>query len=149
MWTWLRNDLRRHPNSEYRCTLAFWHHPLFSFTSASGASPAVRPLWDLLDRGGADVVLNGHSHNYQRWAPQTPAGQADPEGIRQFVVGTGGASRYGLAGGAFPTNLRAAQSDAFGILRLALRANGYLWQFVPIPGDPDVRDASPRLARCH
>jgi hypothetical protein len=149
MWTWLRRDLRRHPNDEYGCTLAYWHHPLFSFSSASGSSTAVRPLWKLLDAAGADVVLNGHSHNYQRWAPQTPTGAADNEGIREFVVGTGGASRYDIDAGPFPDRLQVAQADSFGVLRLALRAGGYRWEFVSIPGDPAFRDVSPNTAACH
>src|SRR6266540_1133545 len=94
MHQWLKRDLAVHPATAYACTLAYWHHPLFSFSSGSGASPAMRPLWRLLYQAHADVVLNGHSHNYQRWKPQAPGGKLDIQhGIREFVVGTGGASK--------------------------------------------------------
>jgi hypothetical protein len=148
MWRWLRGDLAEHPNDEYPCTLAYWHHPLFSVSTESGPSAAVRPLWRLLQRGGADVVLNGHSHNYQRWAPQTATGVRDPEGIRAFVVGTGGASRYPVSD-ADPATLEKVNDDAFGVLRLALKPDGYEWQFVTVPGDPAFTDASTGTVACH
>ncbi len=78
MYAWLRRDLAEHPDATYPCTLAYWHHPRFSFSTGSGATAAVGPLWDLLASASADLVLNGHSHNYQRWAPQDPTGAADP-----------------------------------------------------------------------
>ena len=149
MFAWLKADLAAHPNDEYPCTLAYWHHPLFSFSTGSGATQAVRPLWDLLARADADIVLNGHSHNYQRWAPQTPAGAASPTGIREFVVGTGGASHYAIAGGPYPSHLVTAQADAFGVLRLALKATGYRWEWVSAPGQPAFEDAAGRIASCH
>ena len=94
MYRWLKHDLATHPNDAYGCTLGFWHHPLFSFSQGSGATPEVEPLWALLYASGADVVLNSNSHNYQRWEPQDPAGQPDPpRGIREFVIGTGGVKK--------------------------------------------------------
>jgi len=149
MFRWLRRDLAAHPNAEYPCTLAYWHHPLFSFSTESGPSPAVRPLWRVLSRAGVDVVLNGHSHNYQRWAPQTPGGHASSTGIREFVVGTGGASHYAFQDGPWPENLVAGQTDAFGVLRLALKAEGYRWQWVSARGQPAFDDTSPRTVPCH
>jgi hypothetical protein len=148
MWRWLRRDLARHGNDEYPCTLAYWHHPLFSVSTESGPSSAVQPLWKLLQRAGADVVLNGHSHNYQRWAPQTPTGAPDPEGIREFVVGTGGASHYPLSD-VDPATLAKANDDAFGVLRLALKPDGYQWQFVTVPGEPSFDDSSTGTVSCH
>jgi hypothetical protein len=148
MWRWLRHDLARHGNDEYPCTLAYWHHPLFSVSTESGPSSSVRPLWKLLQRADADVVLNGHSHNYQRWAPQTATGARDAEGIREFVVGTGGASQYPLSD-VDPATLAKANDDAFGVLRLALKADGYAWQFVTVPGDPTFEDASAGAVSCH
>jgi len=146
---WLEQDLAAHPDAAYPCTLAYWHHPLFSFSSASGASPAVRPLWELLYAAGADVVLTGHSHNYQRWRPQDPDGTLDRDaGIRQFVVGTGGRSHYALQGSTWPENLAAAQANAFGILRLTLKAKGYRWAWVTASGQPAFEDASDRAVRC-
>ena len=72
MHAWLAKDLADHPDSEYPCTLAYWHHPRFSFSTGSGATSSVGPLWKLLHAARADVVLNGHSHNYQRWRPDGP-----------------------------------------------------------------------------
>jgi hypothetical protein len=149
MYRWLSRDLARHPDAEYPCTIAYWHHPRFSFSTGSGATTAVGPLWHLLYAASADVVLNGHSHNYQRWAPQDPAGRLDLErGIRQFVVGTGGRSLYALPGGAFPDNLERAQADAFGILRITLKADGYRWTWVTARGQPEVVDRSDGRQAC-
>ncbi|MCA1830439.1 MAG: metallophosphoesterase, partial [Actinobacteria bacterium] len=88
---WLVADLRAHRN---RCTLAYWHHPRFS-SGLHGDDESTAPFWRALYTGGADVVLNGHDHDYERFAPQTPAGKADTKhGIREFVVGTGGRNLY-------------------------------------------------------
>ena len=91
--TWLRQDLAAHPTS---CTLAYWHHPRFSF-GEHGNDTATQALWQALYDNGAEIVLSGHDHNYQRWSPQTPSGTTDAtRGIREFVVGTGGKSHYAL-----------------------------------------------------
>ena len=149
MQAWLTQDLAEHPDTEYPCTLAYWHHPRFSFSTGSGATSAVGPLWELLHAARADVVLNGHSHNYQRWRPMDPNGELDREaGIREFVVGTGGASHYALPGGTAPDNLVSAQADAFGVLRLTLKAKGYRWVWVSAAGQPAFDDASERAVRC-
>lgn len=149
MYAWLRRDLMRHPDAEYPCTLAYWHHPRFSFSTGSGATTTVGPLWELLHDASADIVLNGHSHNYQRWEPQDPAGAADPDrGIRQFVVGTGGRSKYAIPQGEPPENLVVAQADAFGVLRLTLRAQGYRWAWVTARGQPAFADASEGRVPC-
>jgi hypothetical protein len=148
MFEWLRQDLAAHPNDQYPCTLAFWHHPLFSFSSLSSASPAVRPLWRLLYRAGADVVLNGHSHNYQRWRPLSPGGALDRErGIREFVVGTGGASRYPLRSER-PDKVAAAQDGSFGVLVLKLTAGGYSWAWHTAQGQASYRDAHTTPVGC-
>jgi hypothetical protein len=127
--TWLRSDLATHRTL---CTLAYFHHPLFSSTLGT-ATPGVRPLWQALYEGGADVVLNGHAHNYQRFAPQTPAGAADPaRGIREFVVGTGGDSHH-VAGPPIP-NQETTNDTTFGVLRLSLLEGRYLWRFLPVSG---------------
>lgn len=127
---WLRADLAAHPSS---CTLAYWHHP--RFTSASrGGNTAVGALWDALYEAGADVVLNGHEHGYERFARQTPQGLPDRErGIREFVVGTGGKDLTGFAAVAPNSGLR--QATAFGVLELTLGADGYDWRFVAEPGN--------------
>ncbi len=150
MYAWLRSDLRAHPGSDYPCTLAFWHHPLYSISDGSGATAATRPLWELLHDAHADVVLNGHSHNYQRWEPQDPFGARDMRhGIREFVVGTGGASKYGLLLGTGSTNLATAQNQAFGILRITLHRAGYTWRWVPAAGQPsDFTDVATTVSAC-
>lgn len=149
MYRWLERDLERHPDATYPCTLAYWHHPRFSFSTGSGGTAAVGPLWDLLYEAGADVVLNGHSHNYQRWRQQDPDGTPDPgRGIREFVVGTGGASLYAIPGGNWPANLVVAQADSFGILRIALKAERYRWAWVTAAGQPTFEDAPDRGVAC-
>ena len=136
--TWLRADLAANAG---RCTLAYWHHPLF----ASGRdSSSVRPFWNALYAGGADLVLNGHSHNYEHFAPQSPSGAADPDGLRQFVVGTGGV--YFHSHGALQPNTVARQDDTFGVLKLSLYGSRYEWQFVPVAGSTWTDAGS---ATCH
>src|SRR5918996_821446 len=126
---WLRADLAA--NSR-QCTLAYWHHARFS-SGSHGSSTASQPLWQALYDHYADVVMVGHDHNYQRFAPQTPAGVAAPErGIRQFVVGTGGASRYTF--GTPIANTEAYSTDTYGVLKLTLHSGGYDWEFIPIAG---------------
>jgi hypothetical protein len=127
---WLRADLASHPVT---CTLAYWHRPLFSSGSAHGNDLAIRPLWDALYDANADVVINGHDHDYERFAPQTPGGAPDPvRGIREFVVGTGG---KGLRPFGVPKpHSEARNAEAFGVLKLTLHAKSYDWQFVPEEG---------------
>jgi hypothetical protein len=126
---WLRSDLAGHPAA---CTLAYWHHPLFS-SSPGTPDPAVRPLYQALYDAGTDVLLTGHAHNYQRFAPQTPLGAADPaRGVREFVVGTGGKSHTSL--GSRIANRQAANDTTFGVLGLTLLPNGYRWRFLPVAG---------------
>jgi hypothetical protein len=126
---WLRQDLKAHPT---KCTLAYWHHPRFSFGQYDGDT-ATQPLWQALYDNSAEIVLAGHDHNYQRWAPQNPDGtRADALGIRQFVVGTGGKSDYML--GTPPANVEKANGDTFRVLRLTLLSTSYEWKFVPEAG---------------
>jgi acid phosphatase type 7 len=127
--TWLRQDLAANPTS---CTLAYWHHPRFSFGEYSN-DPRMQALWQALDEAGAEIVLSGHDHNYQRYAPLNPDGtRDDASGIRQFVVGTGGRSHYAL--GSPPANVEASNSDTFGDLQLTLHPTSYDWVFIPIAG---------------
>ena len=127
--TWLTADLAAHANT---CTLAYWHKPYYS-SGEHGNDTSFKPFWDALYAVGADVVLTGHDHNYERFAPQNPAAQAEPtRGIREFVVGTGGAAFRG-----FPTiraNSEVRNSDTWGVLKLTLHAASYDWQFMPIAG---------------
>lgn len=127
--TWLRADLGAHPA---RCTLAYWHYPRFS-AGTHGSIAAVQPLWQALYDSGADVVINGHDHNYQRFAPQSPTGTLDTaRGLREFVVGTGGVSHY-----PFPNavaNLEVKDSTSYGVIALRLDSASYHWDFVPVVG---------------
>ena len=129
---WLRADLA---SSEARCTLAYMHHPRFSSGNAHGGSPTVEPLWKALADAGAEMVLSGHDHDYERFAPQTPAGALDVQrGVRQFVVGTGGKSLRSF--GTASPNSQARINTAFGVLHLRLRDGSYGWRFVAQPGSP-------------
>jgi acid phosphatase type 7 len=126
---WLRADLAAHPTP---CALAYWHHPRFS-SGPHGGDVALEPIWQALYDAGADVVLVGHDHLYERFAPQDPRGVADSaRGIRQFTVGTGGRSHYSVVRNT--ANSEVANSDTFGVLRLTLRPADYDWEFVPVAG---------------
>ena len=139
---WLRADLAAH---SARCTLAYWHHARFSSGTVHGSNAATQALWQVLYDAGADVVLAGHEHNYERFAPMDPAGKVDrTRGLRQFVVGTGGTGHYGF-GTPLPAS-RARSGDTYGVLRLSLRSDGYDWRFLPVP-DKTFKDAG--TGRCH
>ena len=127
---WLKADLAAHPA---QCTLAYWHQARFVSDDAHGNSPEVGPFWDALYQAGADLVLSGHAHVYERFAPQTPSGKADPaHGIREIVVGTGGESHYGF--GHVRPNSQVRNDNTFGVLKLDLHSDGYGWHFIPAAG---------------
>ncbi len=127
---WLRADLRT--NSGKACTLAYWHHPRFS-SGAHGSDSRESAIWDALHAEGADVVLNGHEHSYERFAPQTPAGVADDSrGIRAFVIGTGGTLLR--AAGTTKANSDVFSSASHGVLKLTLSPDAYAWEFLAISG---------------
>jgi hypothetical protein len=127
-YNWLQSDLAAHPN---QCTLAYWHIPLFGSTTLK--SPETQPLWQLLYDHQADVVLNGHSHTYERFAPQGPNGVLDnTQGIREFIVGTGGENHTGVA--TVAANSQVRNNTTFGILALTLHPASYDWKFVPESG---------------
>ena len=139
--TWLRADLAARP---VKCTLAIWHHPRFS-SGPHGSSTAVQPLWDDLYAANADVVIVGHDHLYERFAPQTPTGQADAaRGIREFVAGTGGAGLYVFATPA--PNSQVKNNTTHGVLKLTLYGDRYDWKFVPVAGSSFTDSGT---GRCH
>jgi hypothetical protein len=126
--SWLRANLAANRGKD---VLAYWHHPRFT-SGMHGPIPSVQAFWDILYAAGADVVLNGHDHDYERFARQDPWGRSDPRyGIREFVVGTGGTTLR-------PRAVTAANSQVFssthGVLKLTLRPGAYDWSFVPIAG---------------
>jgi hypothetical protein len=126
---WLQADLAANPST---CTLAYWHKPRFS-SGNHGGTTSVQPFWELLYDAEADVVLNGHDHTYERFAPQDPTGIADPgRGIREFVVGTGGADLYSF--GSPEPNSEVRENSAHGVLKLTLYPTRYQWEFIPIAG---------------
>jgi 3',5'-cyclic AMP phosphodiesterase CpdA len=126
---WLRSDLAASPAM---CTLAYWHHPRFS-SGPHGNSVEMQPIWQALYDGEADVVLSGHDHMYERFAPQDASGALDPgRGIRQFTVGTGGESLYPVIASLSTSEVR--DYVTFGVLKLTLGSTSYDWEFVPIPG---------------
>lgn len=127
--SWLRADLAANQRG---CVLAYWHKPRFS-SGAHGSDPAQAPFWDALYSAKVDVVLNGHDHVYERFYPQTPAGQATTQnGIRQFVVGTGGAEKYRF--GATAANSQVRLNQYYGAMRMVLSSTGYQWQYFSVDG---------------
>lgn len=129
---WLEKDLAA--NSGASCILAYFHDPLFTSGEYRPGTTDVKPLWEALYDAEADVILNGHDHNYQRFIPQDADGKADPErGIREFVVGTGGANHYKIEDPI--ENTAAYNDDTYGVLKLTLLSDGYEWEFVPVAGE--------------
>lgn len=125
---WLAADLAAHPAT---CTLAYWHIPLYS--SGGRANGNSQPFWRLLYDNNADLILSAHDHTYERFAPQTPNGAVDhARGIREFVVGTGGANHTSFV--TTEANSEVRNSTTFGVLKLTLHQSSYSWQFVPEPG---------------
>jgi hypothetical protein len=139
--TWLRADLAAR---SARCTIVIWHHPRFS-SGPHGNSSTMQPIWRALYEAGADVVVTGHDHLYERFAPQNADGQLDlAQGIRQFVVGTGGASAYGVVNP--KPNSEVRNSGTRGVLNLTLYPDRYEWNFVPVKGSAFTDSGS---GSCH
>jgi hypothetical protein len=138
---WLRGELAANPT---RCALAYFHTPVFG-SGANGGNPHMQAVWGVLWGAGVDVIVNGHNHSYERFAPQDPDGRPDlSRGIRQFTVGTGGALLT-----SFPVirpNSEARNSTTWGVLKLTLFGDRYDWQFVPVAGQTFSDSGS---ASCH
>src|SRR3989454_154907 len=139
---WLRADLAAHPTI---CTAAYWHHPRFS-SGGNGSTPTTQPIWQALYDYGADLVLNGHDHDYERFAPQTPTGARDDvNGIREIIAGTGGNDLFAWPGAAI-ANSEVRSNVTYGILKVTLWPTSYDWEFVPIAGGTFTDKGS---ALCH
>lgn len=136
---WLRRNLRK---DDHRCELAYWHEPRWSSGSYHGGTRAVRGWWRVLFRAGVDVVLNGHEHNYERFAKLSPGGRRRHNGIREIVAGTGGNEVYSFGRSARGSERRLS---AFGVLTMRLRASSYRWRFLKVGGG--VGDSG--TDRCH
>jgi hypothetical protein len=140
-YEWLKADLADHPTE---CTLAYWHHPRFS-SGNHGDTTWVSPFWSLLYDSGADLVLNGHDHDYERFAPQDPSGNLDPaNGIVEIVAGTGGHEHDAL--GSPEPNSVVGNDSSYGVLEVTLHQSSYDFEFRPIPGDAFTDSGS---ATCH
>lgn len=141
MVSWLKRDLAA---NRTRCTLAYFHHPLFS-SGEHGNQPKMRPSWAALYSANADVVVSGHDHDYERFAPQRFDGTADARrGIRQFVVGTGGGELRPFE--SVKRNSRVRNASTYGVLKLTLNPGGYSWRFVPVAGKSFTDSGT---ASCH
>jgi hypothetical protein len=126
---WLKQDLA---DSTAHCTLAIWHHPRYS-SGEHGDDGRTTPFWRQLYAAQADLVINGHDHDYERFAPQDPFGKVErPGGIREIVVGTGGAEKRGFKKQAANSEFRL--SGEWGVLRLTLHPANYDWEFLPVDG---------------
>ncbi len=139
---WLREDLEQNPVA---CTLAYWHHPRFSSGADHGNDEGIGPIFEVMYEYGVEIVLNGHDHDYERFAPQTPDAERDGEyGVRQFVVGTGGIDLREF--GDVQSNSEARNNTVHGVLRLELNPDAYTWEFLPVEGK-DYEDSGE--GTCH
>ena len=114
------------------CTLAYWHHPVFS-SGQHGNQDEMEEIWPMLADTGTDVVLAGHDHTYERFAPMNADGELDEAGIRSFVVGTGGASTYDFE--EIADNSEVRDNESHGVLKLTLHDDSYDWEFIAVDGD--------------
>jgi hypothetical protein len=137
---WLAADLAA---SSAMCTLAIWHHPRFS-SGEHGNDAEVAPFWEQLHAAGAELIVNGHDHDYERFAPQDPSGAVErPGGLREIVVGTGGGELRPFHGQVANSEFR--EAGAWGVLRLTLHPANYDWEFLPVAGDIADSGSTP----CH
>ncbi len=126
---WLTNDLAANPRL---CVLAYWHKPRWSSRYEDGSDTAYETLWKTLHDAGAELVINGHIHNYERFKEMNTEGAAASPGLREIVVGTGGVNHDGYVTSLSTSEVRNAST--YGVLKLILRPTSYSWQFIPVPG---------------
>ena len=126
---WLREDLKANAAG---CVLAYWHHPRFSSGKNHGDHPHMNALYRILYDYGVSVLVSGHDHIYERFAPQNPEGKADAKGVRQFIAGTGGAPLYKI--GSVKPNSEVRNTTSHGVLKFTLDSSKYEWEFIPVAG---------------
>jgi hypothetical protein len=140
--TWLTADLAA---SSKDCTIAIWHRPRFSSGDIHGDQTDTQPLWQALYNAGAEIVICGHEHDYQRYEPLDASGNPDAtRGIREFVAGMGGANLYAISSPS--SHLQAYNTDTYGVLKLTLGPGTYTWEFIPIAGQSYTDSGS---GTCH
>lgn len=139
----MKADLAANPR---QCVLAYWHEPRWSSGATHGSSTKVQTLWSTLYNAGAELVINGHDHEYERFTQMNANGSAVSKGMREFVVGTGGANLYKF--GTILSTSQVHNSSTYGVLKLTLNATGYSWKFIPVAGKTftDSGSTSCRLA---
>ena len=141
MIRWLKEDLAANSKT---CTLAYWHHPLFS-SGYHGSQAKMKPTWVALYAADVEMVVNGHDHDYERFAPQDPNGVPDPErGIREFVVGTGGINLTPFE--TIEPNSEFRDASTLGVLKLTLRSSSYVWEFISVSDETSTDSGS---GNCH
>lgn len=141
--TWLRADLAA---TTQPCILAYWHHPRFTSSSRYSNDASVAPFWAALYQYGADIVLNGHAHQYERFGLQNPSQQADANGIRQFTIGTGGRSPQDGFRSTIQPNSQRRATGIYGVMKFTLGNGTYAWNFLPIAGQSFTENGS---GTCH
>jgi hypothetical protein len=127
---WLKNDLAANPRL---CVLAYWHKPRWSSRYGDGSDATYETLWKTLHDAGAELVINGHIHNYERFKEMDAEGAAASPGLREIVVGTGGVNHDGYVMSFATSEVRNAST--YGVLKLTLNATRYSWQFIPVAGE--------------
>ncbi len=138
---WLQADLAANPRT---CVMAYWHKPRWSSGIAHGSNSGMQALWAVLSDAHAELVVNGHEHNYERFAQMNKNGQAVNNGLREIVVGTGGRSHYGFS--TILSTSRARNASTYGVLKLTLNSGSYSWKFIPIAGQSYTDSGS---TSCH
>jgi hypothetical protein len=138
---WLQSDLAANPKL---CVLAYWHQPRWSSGTTHGSASGMQAIWQILYSAGAELVINGHEHNYERFKQMNATGSAVSQGLREIVVGTGGRSHYSFGSALASSEVR--NSTTFGVLKLTLSSTGYSWQFVPVAGSTFTDSGS---TACH
>ena len=138
---WLKEDLAANPS---QCVLAYWHRPRWSSGEKHGDNPEMQTVWQMFYEAGAELVINGHEHHYERFAEMDGSGAEVSAGLREFVVGTGGAGLYAI-GTPHPSS-QVRDDSTFGVLKLTLQETGYDWEFVPVVGSTFTDSGS---GNCH